>query len=197
MPQQHTVFTVRRMCRLLAVSRRGYYEWLRRPPGAPEEAAPQVGAKVQHYCAQGRGTYGPRRLKYLVAQDGRVVSRRRIGRVLAQAGLRCKTRRRFKAPTATGHAQTVAPHQLNRAFTVPKPATVSVGDMTSLPTGAGWRYLAIVRELGSRAVVGWAMANHLRAALVNRALALALCQRHLAAGLIRHTDRGSQYGAER
>jgi putative transposase len=184
------------MCRLLAVSRSGYYEWLRRPPRTPADATQQVEAKVQHYFAQGRGTYGTRRLKYLLAQDGLVVSRRRIGRVLAQAGLRCKTRRRFKAPTAAGHAQTVAPNQLNREFTVEQPDTVYVGDITYLPTGEGWLYLAVVLDLCSRAVVGWSMANHMRAELVNQALAMATCQRHPAAGLIMHTDRGSQYGAD-
>jgi putative transposase len=184
------------MCRLLAVSRSGYYEWLSRPPRAPAEADQQVHAKVQHYFAQGRGTYGTRRIKYLLAQKGLQVSRRRIGRVLAQAGLRCKTRRRFKAPTTAGQAQTVAPNQLNRAFTVPTPDTVYVGDITYLPTGEGWLYLAVVLDLCSRAVVGWAMADHMRAGLVNQALSMALCQRQPAAGLIMHTDRGSQYGAD-
>src|SRR5918999_5722294 len=109
------------MCRLLEVSRSGYYEWVRRPPRAQGEVEQQVQAKVQHYFAQGRSTYGTRRLKHLLAQDGLQVSRRRIGRVLAQAGLRCKTRRKFKGPTAAGQVQTVAPNQLNRAFTVDAP----------------------------------------------------------------------------
>jgi putative transposase len=196
MHQQHTEFTVRRMCRLLEVSRSGYYEWLQRPPGTPTEAEQQVEAKVQQYFAQGRGTYGTRRIKHLLAQEGLHVSRRRIGRILAQAGLRCKTRRKFKAPTATGHAQTVAPNQLNREFTVDAPDKVYVGDITYLPTGEGWLYLAVVLDLCSRAVVGWSMADHMRAELVNQALAMATCQRHPAAGLIMHTDRGSQYGAD-
>jgi putative transposase len=194
--QQHAAFRVSRMCRLLGVSRSGYYEWLRRPPRAQGEAEQQVQAKVQHYFAQGRGTYGTRRLKYLLAQEGLVVSRRRVGRVLAQAGLRCKTRRKFKALTAAGQAQTVAPNQLNREFTVPAPDIIYVGDITYLPTGEGWLYLAVVLDLCSRAVVGWSMANHMRAELVNQALSMALCQRQPTAGLIMHTDRGSQYGAD-
>jgi transposase InsO family protein len=116
--------------------------------------------------------------------------------MLTQAGLRCKTRRRCKAPTTSGQAQAVAPNQLNRAFTVPAPDRVSVGDITYLPTGEGWLYLAIVLALCSRAVVGWSMANHMRAELVNQALSMALYQRQPAAGLIMHTDRGSQYGAD-
>jgi putative transposase len=194
--QQHTEFSVSRMGRLLEVSRSGYYEWLSRPPRAQAEADQLLQEKVQHYFAQGRGTYGTRRIKYLLAQDGLVVSRRRIGRVLAQAGLRCKTRRKFKAPSAAGQAQTVAPNQLQREFTVEAPDKVYVGDITYLPTGEGWLYLAVVLDLCSRAVVGWSMADHMRAELVTQALAMAICQRQPAAGLIMHTDRGSQYGAD-
>jgi transposase InsO family protein len=195
--QQQTEGSVSHMCRLLEVSRSGYYEWRRRPPSVQADTTQQLRDKVACCFAQGRGTYGTRRIKYLLAQEGFVVSRRRIGRLLTQAGLRCKTRRKFKAPTATGHAQTVAPNQLNRAFTVPKPDTVYVGDITDLPTGEGWLYLAIVRDVYSRAVVGWAMANHMRVELVNQALSMALGRRHPTAGLIMHTDRGSQYGADR
>ena len=184
------------MCQLLQVSRSGYYEWLSRPPSAQAEAEQHVEAQVQHYFAQGRGTYGTRRIKYLLAQEGYQVSRRRIGRILSQAGLRCKTRRTFKAPSAAGQAQTVAPNQLNREFTVDVPDSVYGGDITYLLTGEGWLYLAVVLDLCSRAVVGWSMANHMRAELVNQALSMALYQRQPAAGLIMHTDRGSQYGAD-
>jgi transposase InsO family protein len=184
------------MCQLLEVSRSGYYEWLRRPPSVHAEATPQLRDKVAGYFGQGRGTYGTRRITYLLAQEGLVVSRRRIGRGLTQAGLRCTTRRTCKAPTA-GLAQTVAPNHLNREFTVSAPNTVYVGDMTYLPTGEGWLYLAIVLDLYSRAVVGWAMANHMQVELVNQALSMALGQRHPAAGLIMHSDRGRQYGADR
>ena len=178
------------------LSRSGYYEWLSRPPRAPVEGAQHVEVKIQHYFTQGRGTYGPRRIKYLLAQEGLPVSRRRIGHVLAQAGLRCKTRRKYKAPMTAGQAQTVAPNQLNREFTVQAPDKVYVGDITYLPTGEGWLYLAVVLDLCSRAVVGWSMADHMRAELVNQALSMAICQRQPAAGLLMHTDRGSQYGAE-
>jgi putative transposase len=196
MSEQHTEFSVRRMCQLLEVSPSGYDEWRGRPPRTAGEAAQQVQARVQHYFTPGRGTYGTRRIKHLLAQEGRQVSRRRIGRMLAEAGLRCKTRRKFKAPTAAGQAQTVAPNQLNREFTVQKPDTVYVGDITYVLTGEGWLSLAVVLDLCSRAVVGWSMANHMRAELVNHALAMAIGQRQPAAGLIMHPDRGSQYGAD-
>jgi transposase InsO family protein len=184
------------MCQLLAVSRSGYSEWLKRPPSTYADADQQVQDKVQRYVAQGRGTDGTRRITHLLAQEGLQVSRRRIGRLLAQAGLCCKTRRKFKAPTAAGQAQTVAPNQLNREFTVKQPNTVYVGDITYLPTGEGWLYLAVVLDLYSRAVVGWAMADHMRTELVHNALSMAIDQRQPAVGLLMHTDRGSQYGAE-
>ena len=185
-----------RLCRVFAVSRSGYYEWLRRPPCALAEAEQALQDKITRYFAQGRGTYGTRRIKHLLTQDGLQVSRRRIGRILTQAGLRCKTRRKYKAPTTAGQAQTAAPNQLNREFTVQAPDKVYVGDITYLPTGEGWLYLAVVLDLCSRAVVGWAMADHMRAELVNQALAMAISQRRPAAGLMMHTDRGSQYGAD-
>lgn len=131
-----------------------------------------------------------------MAQEGRQVSRGRIGRLLTQAGLRWKTRRSFQAPPAAGQAPPVASHPLNRAFTVQEPDAVYVGAITYLPTGEGWRYLAVVLDRCSRAVVGWAMANPRRAELVTQAWAMAICQRRPTAGLIMHTDRGSQYGAE-
>jgi putative transposase len=189
-------FPVSRLCQILEVSRSGYYEWLGRTPRAHTDAGQQVQDKVQRYFAQGRGTYGTRRIKHLLAHEGLQVSRRRIGRMLAQAGLHCKTRRTFTAPLASGQAQTVAPNQLNRVFTVQAPDRVYVGDITYLPTGEGWLYLAVVLDLCSRAVVGWSMANHMRAELVNQALTMAICQRQPAAGLIMHSDRGSQYGAD-
>ena len=169
MHQQHAEFTVSRMCRLLAVSRSGYYEWLARPPSTHADVDQQLQEKVQGYFAQGRGTYGTRRIKPLLAQEGLQVSRRRIGRLLSQAGLRCKTRRRFKAPIAAGQAQSVAPNQLKREVTGQAPDTVYVGDITYLPTGEGWWSLAVVLELCSRAVVGGSMADHMRAELVNQA----------------------------
>ena len=124
------------------------------------------------------------------------MSRRRIGRVLAQAGLGCKTRRQCKAPRVSEQAQAIAPNQLNRELTVHIPDTIYVGDIPYLPTGEGWLFVAVVLDLCSQAVVGWAMANPMRAVLVYQALSLALCQRQPAAGLIMHTDRGSQYGPD-
>lgn len=122
--QPQAQLKVHRRCRLLAVSRRGYSEGLRRPPRAQADADQQGHAKVHRYLAQGRGPYGTRRSKPLVAQEGLQVRRRRMGRWRAPAGLRCTTRRKDKAPTTAGQAQPVAPHQRNRACTVHAPEKV-------------------------------------------------------------------------
>ena len=169
MQAQQGEFSISGLCRTLAVSRSGYYDWLSRPPRVETAVDQQVPAKGQPYFAQGRGTSGTRRIKPLLAQEGRQVSRRRIGRILAQAGLRCKTRRKVKAPRIAEPAQTVAPNQLNRELTVQHPDTVYVGDIPYRPTGEGWLYLAVVLDLCSRAVVGWSRADHMRAELVNQA----------------------------
>ena len=193
---QPAEFAVTRWCRILEVSRSGYYAWLGRPPSVHPDPEQQREAKRKQYVAQGRGLYGTRRLKHRFAQEGLRVSRRRIGRVLHQAGLRCNTRRKFTAPRAAGQAKTVAPNQRKRELTVQAPDPIYVGESTALPTGEGWLYLAVVLDLCSRAVVGWAMAEHMRAELVKQALWMAISQRQPAAGLSMHTDRGSQYGAE-
>jgi transposase InsO family protein len=188
--EQHAEGSVSRLWRTLEVSRSGYDARLGRPPRAQPDAEQQVEAKGQQYVAQGRGTYGTRRIKPLLAQEGLQGRRCRIGRVLAQAGLRGNTRRKFTAPTAALQAQPVAPHQRNRELTGQAPDPLYVGDITSLPTGAGGR------ALGSRAVVGWAMADPMRAELGHHALARASGQRPPTAGLLRHTDRGRQEGAD-
>ena len=118
---QHAEFPVRSLCRVLEGSRSGSYEWRGRSPRTPPETEQQVPEAVPRYCVQGRGPYGPRRIKHL----------------LAPAGRRCKTRRQCKAPRASGHAATGAPNRLNRALPVHAPDTVSVGDSTSLPPGDG------------------------------------------------------------
>ncbi len=195
MHQPQAQCKVRRLCQLLEVSRSGYDEWRRRPPCAHAAAAQAFQDNITRDCAQGRGTYGMRRSQPLLAPDGLQVRCRRLGRLLAQAGRRCTTRRQYKAPRTAGQAQTAAPNQRKRALTVQAPDKVYVGDRISLPTGAGWLSLAGGLDLCSRAVVGWALADHRRAELVNHAWARASSQRRPAAGLMRHTDRGSQYGA--
>lgn len=195
--EQHQAdFPISAMCHVLEVSRSGYHEWLERPASAHEREDKQLRAEVEHYFEQGRGTYGTRRIKRLLAENGRQVSRRRIRRLMAEAKLRCKTRKKFRPGTVSTPLARVAPNILARQFEVTAPDRVYVGDITYVPTDQGWLYLAVVIDLFSRAVVGWAMAEHMRAALVNQALTMAIQRRQPPPELVMHTDQGSQYGAD-
>ena len=190
-------FTVSAMCRALEVSRSGYYEWLKRPPSSHAQADQVLSERIMHHCEANRHVYGTRRLKACLAQEGQHVSRRRIGRLMAEQALQVKTRRKFKPTTDSSHGQTVAPNVLQRQFDIDQPDTAYVGDITYIWTAEGWLYLAVVIDLFSRAVVGWAMNRWLKAELVTNALQMALDQRQPRPGLIMHTDRGSQYAADR
>lgn len=145
---------------------------------------------------EGRGVYGTRRLKRLLANEGLIVSRRRIGRLLKKAGLQCQTKRRFKVTTDSKHHQPISPNLLARQFTVSQPNRCYVGDITYIWTQEGWLYLAVVIDLFSRQVVGWSMKNHMRTRLVNDALMMAVWARKPEKGLLWHTDRGSQYTSD-
>ena len=112
---------------------------------------------------------------------------------MQEAQLVCKTKRRFKATTNSKHDLPIAPNQLARQFEVNQPNQAYVGDITYIPTGEGWLYLAVVIDLYSRQVVGWSMAERMKAKLVNDALIMAIWKRKPAKGLLWHTDRGSQY----
>ena len=125
-------------------------------------------------------------------KQGETVRRRRIGRLMQEAQLRCKTKRRFKATTDSKHTLPIAPNQLDRQFNVEMPDQTYVGDITYIPTAEGWLYLAVVIDLYSRQFVGWSMADNMRTPLVNDALIMAIWKRKPKKGLLWHTDRGSQ-----
>jgi len=195
--QQLEAHSLRTLCRVLGVSRSGYHAWRVREPSAREQADQALSQKVAEHFDQGRGVCGTRRLKESLAEEGIEVSRRRIGRLMAENDLAVKSQRKFKPTTDSDHGQAVAPNLLERQFDVATPDTVYVGDITYIWTDEGWLYLAVVLDLFSRAVVGWSMSRRLKADLANRALQMALDSRHPLPGLIMHTDRGSQYVAER
>lgn len=185
------------MCQALEVSRSGYYDWLTRPPSAHAHQDQMLSERIRVHFEANRRVYGTRRLKACLADEGEYVSRRRMGRLMAQQDLQVKTRRKLKVTTDSHHAQAVAPHVLERQFDVNEPDTVYVGDMTYIWTAEGWLDLAVVIDLFSRAVVGWSMSPWLKAELVTNALQMALDRRQPKPGLLMHTDRGSPYVADR
>lgn len=184
------------MCRFLRVSRSAYYDWLHRMPTTGEKDDADLTDILQSEFKKSRATYGTRRLKTVFLRQDRTVSRRRIGRLMRETGLACKTKRKFKATTNSKHDQPIASNHLDRQFSVGQPDQVYAGDITYIHTQEGWLYLAVVIDLYSRQVVGWSMAEHMRTKLVNDALLMAVWKRKPNKGLVWHTDRGSQYASE-
>ncbi len=193
---QHPEFRVSALCRVLQVSRSGYYESLKRPPSPRRIENDRLRPLVQVAFVKGRKNYGTRQIKGELAKQTIYLSRRRIGRLMQENGLYVQTRRKFKATTDSKHHKPIAPDLLERHFTADAPNTVYVGDITYIPTREGWLYLAVVIDLFSRAVVGWSMGSRITAGLVREALRMAIGTRTPGRGLIFHSDRGSQYASE-
>lgn len=194
--KQQTEFRIQSMCRVLQVSRSGYYEYLNRPPSERSIEDDKLRPQIKAAFKKGRKNYGTRRIKEALVKEETIVSRRRIGRLLAEEGLKVQTKRKFKVTTDSNHNKPIAPNLLNREFTVAKPASVYVGDITYIRTREGWLYLATVIDLFSRAVVGWSMGSRMKADLVNDAILMAIWKRKPEKGLIFHSDRGSQYASD-
>jgi putative transposase len=188
-------FPVRFVCRHLGVSPSGFYAWRRRRPSAREQSDTQLAALIAEVHEQSRGTYGALRVQADLAELGQQVGRRRIARLMRALGLESRRKRRFKATTDSNHTQPVADNVLDRQFAVSAPDRAWVGDITYVPTREGWLYLATLIDLFSRRVVGWAMSARIDAQLTLDALDMALAARSPAAGLVHHTDRGSQYAS--
>lgn len=191
--QEHPV---RLMCRVLGVSPSGYYAWRGRPESARTVANRRLLVDVRRLHAQHRGRYGSPRIHAALRAEGDTVSRGRIERLMRRHGLRGAAARRFRPVTTDSrHGLPVAPDLLGQDFDVCRPNQVWLADITYIPTGEGWLYLAAVLDLATRKVVGWAMRDHLRAELASTALLMAAQRQRPAKGLIAHSDRGSQYAA--
>lgn len=183
------------MCKILDVSRSGYYEWTNELVSNRAKEDSELMTTIKTIFREGRNAYGTRRIKIILSRKGIVISRRRINRLMKESSLLCKTKRKFKATTDSNHKLPVAPNLLARQFKVDTPNRYWVGDITYIPTEEGWLYLATVIDLHSRRVVGWSMSERIKADLVNKALLMAIWQRKPSRGLVWHTDRGSQYAS--
>lgn len=184
---------IKQMCRVLEVSRSGYYASRQRASRAPVVCAESIHAKTA-FDASG-GTYGSRRLSAALQAQGLEIGRHRCRTLMKVNGLRPKWRRKFVHTTDSRHGLPVAANVLNRQFTPAKPNLAWVSDVTYIRTRSGWLYLAAVMELYSRKIVGWAMATSMPAQLVCDALQMAISTRQPPAGLIVHSDQGSQYAS--
>jgi putative transposase len=181
-------------CELLEVSRSAFYEWHQHVPSARQATDDELGERIQVIYDASRGRYGWPRVHGALREDGVHVGRKRVARIMRDKGLVGRCRRRW-VKTTISDPDVVAVDRLKRAF---GPGTVEldrvyVGDITYIRTWEGWLYLATVIDLASRRVVGWAMADHMRAELVCDALRMAIENRRPAPGAMFHSDRGTQY----
>jgi transposase InsO family protein len=192
--QHRAEYPLRLMCRVLAVSPAGFYAWQHREPSARQHADTRLQVQVAAFHRRSRRRYGsPRIHRDLREEAGLRVSRKRVARVMRQAGLVGTPRRRFRVTTQADLRQAPAPNHLARQFTVPAPNRVWAADVTYLPLVAGWLYLAVVLDLCSRRVVGWALSARLDRHLVLSALGRAQARRRPPPGLLHHSDRGKEY----
>ena len=189
---QEKAVAVGQVCRVLAVSRSGYYAARRR---RVKPVVCEVSVKLQAAFAASGRAYGSRRLRTALASRGVAVGRYLVRRLMRQHGLRSTWKRKFVHTTDSKHALPISPNVLNRQFNPTRPNQAWVADITYIRTRSGWLYLAVVLDLFARKVVGWAMAPDMQAGLVCQALQLAIAQRQPAPGLIVHTDRGAQYAS--
>jgi len=183
------------LCRVLRVARSAYYAWARRGVSARAQAETALLEQIAAAHARRRRTYGAPRIHAALRAQGVRCARKRVARLMRAAGLVGCHRRRRTRTTVADAAHAPAPNLVAQDFTATAPDRLWVGDITYLPTQEGWLYLAVLVDVYSRRVVGWAMADHLRTELALGALRMALRARRPGAGLVHHTDRGSQYTA--
>jgi putative transposase len=191
--QQQKAYPVTGLCRVMGVSRGGYYKYLKTNHDNRMDPDFELIAKVHQIHSDTRGSYGSRRMSRRLRDDGYDVGRYRARSLMKKAHVSVKRRKKFKITTDSNHRLPVAPNLLNRQFEVERPDRVWCSDITYLWTLQGWLYLAVVLDLYSRKIVGWAMSNHLTSPLVKEALSMAYWRHKPEKDLIHHSDRGSQY----
>jgi putative transposase len=196
--QQHAEeFPVDVLCEVLKVSRSGYYAWRDRPASSQAQRREELVERIQAAHADSQKNYGSPRIHRELRDQGIICSENTVARLMKDQGIRSKMHRRFKVQTTDSrHPHPIAENRLNQQFDVPVPNRVWAADITYIPTGEGWLYLAVVIDLCSRKVVGWVADDHLRGELPAAALQMALTQRQPKGGLLHHSDRGVQYACD-
>jgi len=193
---EKAMYPLRILCRVLRVSRSGYYAWRVRKPSVRALEDERLRPKVVEAFNTGRGTYGSPRVLDELLDQGFEVGRRRIARLMRELGLRGLSPRRFRVTTDSNHGHAIAENVLDRNFEASRPNEKWVTDITYVWTGEGWLYLATVMDLYSRRIVGWSTADHMRTDLCLNALRMAIQQRTNIRGLVHHSDRGVQYASD-
>jgi transposase InsO family protein len=190
------VWPVRVICDALSVSPSGFYAWRSRPESPRKIANRELLASIRRVHAQHRERYGAPRIHAELRAEGHAVNRKRVARLMRQNGIRARGPRRYRVCTTDSkHSLPVAENLLNQNFVADQPDQIWLADITYIPTAEGWLYLAVLLDLFTRKVVGWAMRDHMRAELTIAALTMAIQRRRPRVGLVHHSDRGSQYAA--
>jgi transposase InsO family protein len=185
------------VCDVLEVSRSGYYAWSKRPASARASRREELAAKIQSVHEQNRGVYGSPRVCQALQAQGQSVCQNTVADIMKERQIRAKTKKKFVPRTTDSrHQQPVASNLLDRQFDAPLPDQKWAVDITYVPTGQGWLYLAGVLDLCSRKIVGWSMADHVKTELVSDALKMAIARRSPGERLLHHSDRGVQYASE-
>jgi transposase InsO family protein len=197
MAEQREQYPLEAMCKVLEVTRGGYYAHKKRQARGPSPQArrrQELAEKIRQVHQQSHQTYGSPRVCRELAARGEKVCENTVAKVMKDHGIRSVVRRKFCVKTTdSNHAHPVAGNLLQRNFQQEQPDRVWAADITYIPTAEGWLYLASVIDLCTRKIVGWAMADHLRADLCIEALEMAIQRRRPGEGLIHHSDRGIQY----
>jgi putative transposase len=189
-------FSISVMCRVLEVSRSGYYTFVKRPNSARAQSNTRIIVHMKAiHSKKYYNYYGSPRMCKELRNRGLHCSENRVARLMRQAGIVAKPIRRFKCTTQSKHNFPVHPNRLNQCFDVEAPNQVWVSDITYIKTGEGWLYLAAIEDLFSRKIVGWALQPYLSSDLVLQALKMAYWKRRPPKGVIHHSDRGSQYAS--
>jgi transposase InsO family protein len=190
-------YSIDRMCVVLRASRSSYYAWRRGETHSPRQEEARLRLHIRAIHRQHRGRYGSPRVTAELREQGFIVNRKRVARLMRDEALQGAPRRAFRGTTTdSSHTEPVAPNILDRDFSVGAPNKVLVGDITYLPTERGWVYLTVLIDLFSRKVVGWAMDETMETSLCLRALGRVCATRGALAGAVHHTDRGAQYASK-
>jgi transposase InsO family protein len=187
--------SVRALCRVLEVTMQGFYSWQRRPLSERAQEDVRLTAEIRVIHAESKCRYGSPRVHDELKDRGRRCGRHRVARLMQQANLRAKAGRKYRATTDSAHDRPVATDLVERRFSAERPDQIWVSDITYLRTAEGWLYLAVFLDVYSRMVVGWATGERISGALLRTAFARACARRRPPAGLIVHSDRGSQYAS--
>lgn len=181
------------MCRVLGVTRGGYYAYAKRLPNPRQREDQQLHARIRELHEESRQTYGSPRIHAALRREGIEVSKRRVERAMRVMRLETVVPRRFQVTTKADPTQRFEDNVLDRNFTASRPNERWVTDITYVPTDKGWCYVATILDLFSRAVVGWSVETTMHAKLATKALTMAVLRRRPGAGLLHHSDRGCQY----